>query len=1388
MSCTLFLLFFTFWVPIFQTYTNSHDSDSKKVFLKFKDSFCLFPENVIEGNQVEIGLEDCDKLVHDMENKAIWFSFSDDRLRTNNGLCLKPFKNFLVVSSCSPNANENSEIWKIDEEKRLQNENQDCAQIAGMKLFVFKCNKLSTTGFEMVKFSDKEMNLMKTRYAQNKLRTYDPQRLQQLHDQSDALIKHYVQVEKNIEQIKKREVEMQKDKARITHLINEIKLLLHVSASLKHFGTGAIMNIYDGLDIKNRKSIIKAVVEQLDVNQNMLLEMGIQKGKTKIVITSFINAPYEDHYTFTAKNIRGSLRILLDNEEIISNSKHSLENDNISSPLVFIPKYKLVPIYIEIASEQNLPSFTLFWSSKHLHEQVVNSLYLYTTMYDKVCYTPIQKRVDCSATFESMSKGGKETNEFQIVCPSECGSQDKFPVYKKKDTSCYEMNSSICGSAIHSNFMTNEVGGIIKVQFKKEEEEENKICATVAPSASVDFTFRGITDIKLIDVQDFFEKFEQNKEEYRGFQGVVTDDTHALLYKSDPTKSLITDIDIDCKEKHSSENSQEEQETGVGSFVIKRTHSSSVTNTDDESFVIDLFALFDNYTNKSEKEESTKDWNLPGWTRKSCNDIQLFIKYGKPSDLFQFPSLLLTCEDTFEDIHFKHNPTINARCLPFCSNQKKVSGSFIYGPNSPVCKSAMHSGVISKEGGIIEITKMDNISQAIPNSVRIVRNGIEAEVNNTKNKYSFYVSKPKGIFCNFPRTSINVNEPLNTETEFFSFIETRSTNSSSSSMQSPPVVLVSMKHAVMQQQLSNLFNVYSTEEYKKGLQAETAGNIEKEKTNESKKEDMLPNINIKEEEEEEKESVINTNSMKEKQNSLQQLTIKTQSILTSLMKRNTNLDYLNRKLATYRIEQKNYDEFIKSNESIAVSLIKQFNLITIHKKNRIEVLERSLTNIKPNSVETFQETYQSNNINNNYIIVDSIHSIHGTSNWKIEKFKAGHLFSAITNDSLIASDQDLFGSYILYKHAQMYKGFISVDFKIPYEGIMGVLFKYKDSNNYNSFIISRNEYYFIDIIDGNKSEPKNKKPLDSSWHIGEWVHIFLDFGYKNVRAFINGKYACGYETQNSSNGYFGFGVNHSKEKVFIDKITIGSLEQARYFKGQSFGTDKEERSVSMDQKEDFEKEEGEGAGAGVTDHDMISLCKYFEESFKEPLEHNWLIPMNAKWSVKNYSGISSMWNKTDQQEAYVHSKQINVKDTITPSILLLKKDKFCISLKSFTFQSAMNVESNSKTGVLFRVLNSLDFLSIIIDTSESPGTIYMLKTTNGIPYQLLIPTHIEIKPHEWYHLKIQFDGIQLQAMLNDEKILNANLNEQSDEIGNLGLVVLVGEGKFKDIKFEPKGT
>ncbi|KJP89476.1 hypothetical protein AK88_00919 [Plasmodium fragile] len=1390
---------------------------NSRIFLKYKDAYCLYAENVIENNKFEVASDDCDKLAHGNESQITWLSSANGRLRTQNGLCLKTYKNFLTVSTCSPDLNDKSEMWKIDSEKRLRNENNTCAQLAGNKLFAFTCNDLSTREFEIKVFCEDELNFMKAKYAHKKLQSVNEESLQNSHAKSEVLIKSYTEAEGKINKFLKTEKEMIKEREKIANLMSDIKSLINTSSALANYGTGALMKIYDNIDINKRNNLLRVPLERLEVNEEKLNELGIESGQIKIVIQSFLNPPDDGNYTFVAKNVVGKLTVKVDNKEIISNL--DMENETIlSSSLVHLARNKLVPIYIEVSSpgvktNPPMPSFSLFWSCKHTPEQVINSLYLYTTVYEKVCYTAFQKKIDCATTFESVPRENKESH---FLCPSECLaagstfnnaspnktiSNETPPNLDANPPSCYALTSRMCASAVEANLLPRESGGIIMVTIKPKTNDNgtSEPCAQILPTNMEDNTFKGITDIKLVDMDDFFLNYDANRNLYEGYTGVVTDDKHSLLTKTDLSKRYISDIEINCDK-----NLPDNYEFCSGSFIVKRIQHSDLTKSE-ESIVVDAFAMFEKYTSAD-----SAPIYLPGWTRKTCNNIQLYIKYKQPNDMMNYPSLLLTCDDTFEEIHFTNENLVVARCLPYClHNEKPVLGSYIYAPNSAICKSAIHAGIITnKVGGLIQIRKLKDITQSFTSTMIINRNGVMATIADHNNKDSYYLTKPNGSICNLPRTSHNINESLNSDSSkdaLFSFIQTKSYLTDI-----PPVALVHQKHAALKNQLVNMHNLYNTASYKRGLlngRNGTPGEIQAVQSD-----DHVDRSSGVQQNQQQLMDSFNTfqQSYDAEKGHMHNLAKKQKGIFSNLIIKNKQINNLNKTLSKLRSEQNKYETFIRENQSSVVSLIKQFALITNRKKMIIEKLEKALADVKPITVQTFEEKYNSTNINDNYLIIDG-RSISGSSNWAVERFTNGNLFAAITNDRLIKSSEEIYASYILQRHTKVYKGFISCDVKIPYEGNIGIVIKYRDHNNYSNFVINKKEFYFVEMTDGKRSSPISKKQISNlPFKLGAWATLFIEFGYKNVRAYINGKYVNGFETKNDSYGHVGLGMNNCKEKIFFDKIVIGSLDQAKYYNGAR-------KSIAIPSKNDindFHKVQktnnsnDKSISEETTNADSQAGCTPFTERCNLPLDTNWIVPLNTYWRIHKNFALNSIWadpkreeqaqrvypdghnqsGKSDTDECYLYSAQKRKEegDLLIPSIILLKGHNICTNMQSFSLETSISLKPLTKSGVIFRVLSSDDFLSVILDTTQMDGKLYLLKISKGIPYQLNAPTHMPIPPEVWHHLKVSYNGGRVHITLNDELVVNSELNERSTEFGSVGLITLTGESRFRDISFVPQ--
>lgn len=56
-----------FFIPYFCRASFKEYLSNKKIFLKYNGTYCLYPENVIENDIIEIATDECDKVAHEYE-------------------------------------------------------------------------------------------------------------------------------------------------------------------------------------------------------------------------------------------------------------------------------------------------------------------------------------------------------------------------------------------------------------------------------------------------------------------------------------------------------------------------------------------------------------------------------------------------------------------------------------------------------------------------------------------------------------------------------------------------------------------------------------------------------------------------------------------------------------------------------------------------------------------------------------------------------------------------------------------------------------------------------------------------------------------------------------------------------------------------------------------------------------------------------------------------------------------------------------------------------------------------------------------------------------------------------------------------------------------------
>lgn len=68
------------------------------------------------------------------------------------------------------------------------------------------------------------------------------------------------------------------------------------------------------------------------------------------------------------------------------------------------------------------------------------------------------------------------------------------------------------------------------------------------------------------------------------------------------------------------------------------------------------------------------------------------------------PVLEIPCSQNVESLHYGAGATVTVNCPADCGNASTVWGDGLYTKDSPICKAAIHAGVISKSGGKVLVT------------------------------------------------------------------------------------------------------------------------------------------------------------------------------------------------------------------------------------------------------------------------------------------------------------------------------------------------------------------------------------------------------------------------------------------------------------------------------------------------------------------------------------------------------------------------------------------------------------------------------------------------------------------------------------------------------------
>lgn len=140
----------------------------------------------------------------------------------------------------------------------------------------------------------------------------------------------------------------------------------------------------------------------------------------------------------------------------------------------------------------------------------------------------------------------------------------------------------------------------------------------------------------------------------------------------------------------------------------------------------------------------TRMEKFPFFVRATKNGVESFSKF-KPGNAFvmtKVEGFTADCYTTVSEIcpykkSNSHCPRI--LCPDDCKNQPSywspVIGSNIYADNSSICKAAIHAGVISAAGGLVDILPLDKRK----NYVGVLKNGIQSESKSNTDGGSFRV-------------------------------------------------------------------------------------------------------------------------------------------------------------------------------------------------------------------------------------------------------------------------------------------------------------------------------------------------------------------------------------------------------------------------------------------------------------------------------------------------------------------------------------------------------------------------------------------------------------------------------------------------------------------------
>eukprot|EP01054_Gregarina_sp_Poly1_P009419 Gregarina_sp_Poly_1__9418@NODE_58_length_17191_cov_34_446508_g49_i0_p1_GENE_NODE_58_length_17191_cov_34_446508_g49_i0NODE_58_length_17191_cov_34_446508_g49_i0_p1_ORF_typecomplete_len810_score119_62LCCL/PF03815_19/1_6e07LCCL/PF03815_19/4_9e14PA14/PF07691_12/0_06FliT/PF05400_13/0_42_NODE_58_length_17191_cov_34_446508_g49_i03082431 len=556
-------------------------------------------------------------------------------------------------------------------------------------------------------------------------------------------------------------------------------------------GDGVLVEFFP---VGEAEPVASVIAPQLSVHESLLPQLGLAvSSPLALKVSGKIAFPITGEITFRFHDVRGDLRMTIDGITVLESYNTPVQSTVLETDAISVSSVETTHDFIIISQGVlTTAAFTatigLKGSIKEL--EIPQSRLFPNRFHHPVCSpTPVVSFVGCDTTFEEFrflkSFKEKQIPSMTVVyCDGSCYSKTPPNNSVRGSQSCYHMESSICYSAIEAEIMP-PVGGLVRISSgsgSRGQFGERSFLGmnTSLGSASDECGWidllenKGnayiLSDLDSIEMNKVEDRFSADFVSTSSSNARISSSRFLLSQKWAYTKRTFTDVELDCTGTERDDSSF--VEVPVGSTAKLWLTNGIMRQVVKYPILGEVFIADEELTSSEVEVEDSmivgvqNDLINPrgGWNRLVCatsdnTQLAIYAKFYSEPPESDFPSLEISCVDTFDDLFRSLGKRISivVRCPPDCmslADESKifVSGLFVYTPDSTICHSAIHAGVATKKGGVVKITKAFSVlsvnANVTRNDVSSAAVGYSTLVNGRPPNY--WVDVPRGAYCSYP--------------------------------------------------------------------------------------------------------------------------------------------------------------------------------------------------------------------------------------------------------------------------------------------------------------------------------------------------------------------------------------------------------------------------------------------------------------------------------------------------------------------------------------------------------------------------------------------------------------------------------------------------------------